>query len=85
MTTTQSTPRDIATLAANLYQHAVELDEMPFVGTVPAYAALNEKLARQAVAQLHDYLTLVAEHLDDEWTEILTRTATYDAWVEYGA
>lgn len=84
MTTTSApaatTPAAIATLAANLYQHAMELDEMPFVGTIPAYADLNEKLARDAVQQLHDFLIVVADQLDEEWTAMLATTASYETW-----
>jgi hypothetical protein len=78
--TTQSIPGPVATLAANLYQHAMELDEMPFVGTIAEYAETNEKLARDAVQQLHDFLTLFADQLDDEWSLMMKNTSTYSAW-----
>lgn len=81
MNTTRST--EVITLAAQMYQHLTSLDEMPFVGTVAEYAELNEKLAANARENLHNFLKLMSEHLDEEWAEMIEHTASTEAWEMY--
>ena len=85
MTTTQSTSDQVITLAAQMYQHLTSLSELPFVGSGEWASRTNERWAEEARQQLHTFLVLNVAHLDTEWTQMISHTATAEAWEEYGA
>jgi hypothetical protein len=80
MTTTKNTEAAALRLAASLYQLAAELDEAPFTGTDAEMSATNERMTLTAIQNLHDFLVITQDALDDEWREAITWTASYDAW-----
>lgn len=67
-------------LAAKMWTLAMSIDEQPFVGGGVMASETNIRWADQQIEDLHEYLILVADQLDEEWTEMIAHTASREAW-----
>lgn len=85
MTPTEKTEK-IINLAASMFQFACEIAEQPFAGSGKESSEINLRWMNTARMNLHDFLVINAEHLDQEWTDaMIAHSATEESFDEYFA